>query len=57
MFFIALPVSPLLRLVPTAIITRAPDALRQEKLDMHTTRDQAVPSSIVIARLLLYRYL
>jgi hypothetical protein len=44
MLFIALPVSTPLWLVPTAIFTRAPDALRQEILDMPTTRDQAVPA-------------
>jgi hypothetical protein len=42
MLFIALPVSTPLWLVPIAIFTRVPDALRQEKLDMHTTCDQAI---------------
>ena len=44
MLFISLPVSTPPWLVPTAIFTRAPYAVRQEKLDMHMTRDQAVPA-------------
>ena len=44
MLFIALPVSTPLRLAPTAILIRAPGALRQEKLVMHMTRNQAVPA-------------
>jgi hypothetical protein len=42
--FIALPVSTPLWLVPPAIFIHASDALRQEKLDMHRTRDQAIPA-------------
>jgi len=44
MLFISLPVSTPLWLVPTAIFTRAPDALHQENLEMPTARDQAVPA-------------
>ena len=44
MLFITLPVSTPLWQVPTVIFTCAPDALRQENLQMPITGDQAVPA-------------